>query len=76
VQQHVTIGVPAQSAIVSQRDPANLERNAGTKFMRVKTVADPQEQPLTRRGFTRINADLFSFVLINQPPKLGIYPEV
>ena len=40
MQQHVAVGVPAQSLVMRQRDAANLQRNARTKFVRIKAVAD------------------------------------
>jgi hypothetical protein len=45
VQQHIAIGVPAEAPIMRQRDTANLQRNPGTKFMRIKPVANSQSSP-------------------------------
>src|SRR5271154_6771546 len=76
VQQHVAIRVSTQPLVVSQSNAANLQRNPRAKLMRIKPVPNSQDQPLSLRGFTRINADFLPFILIDQPPKLGLNTEV
>src|SRR5208337_282036 len=71
MQQHVAVRVPAQSPVVRQHDPANLQRNPRPKFMRVKSVPDSHAETLATDS--HINMDLFSFILIHQATKLWTY---
>jgi hypothetical protein len=45
MQEHIAIGMPAQTLVVSDGDPANLQRNPGAKLMRIKPVADAGRWP-------------------------------
>src|ERR1700730_7299126 len=46
VQQDIPVGVSAQALVMGKRDPANLQRNPGTKFVGVEDVAYPQARTL------------------------------
>jgi hypothetical protein len=61
MQQNITIGMPTQPPIMRDRDPANPQRNPGKKLMRIKPIPNSQKRPLTRRGFTRIDANFSLF---------------